>query len=77
MFIQHYALKDAQNVRIEIYNVKGQVIRSFSSSNKAAGEYFATWDGTDSTGKAVASGIYFYHIVTPDYTNMKKMMLVK
>lgn len=73
----HYALKDAQNVRIEIYNVKGQVIRSFSSYNKAAGEYFETWDGTDANGKDVASGIYFYRMISKDYTNMKKMMLMK
>ncbi len=72
-----YDLKDAQDVRIDIYNVKGQLIRSYIDNNKAAGSYTANWDGTDANGKAVASGIYFYRMVTKDYTDMKKMMLVR
>jgi hypothetical protein len=63
-WIPYKLAKDA-SVTISIYNVKGQLIRALHLGNKNAGVYMtkdraAHWDGKDSLGQTVASGIYFY-----------------
>ena len=44
---------------------------------KARGEHSITWDGIDNTGKNVGGGIYFYQIKAGDFTQTKKMILMK
>ncbi len=41
------------------------------------GQYTATWDGTDTRGRRVANGIYFYGLDTPDYRNVKKAVMMR
>jgi len=53
-----YQLKDPAQVRIDIYNLKGQIVRSFSQSHDAPGYYQLNWDGCDSSGRALSSGVY-------------------
>jgi len=47
---------------VDIYNISGQVVRSFSVSE---GLHTLNWDGRDTNGKACGSGIYFYKLSTP------------
>jgi hypothetical protein len=44
---------------------------------KRAGSYEVIWDGKDDKGKEVASGIYFYQLRATDYTETKRMLLLK
>ena len=46
-------------------------------SRHAAGFYTATWDGLDRMGRSVASGVYFYRLMTPQFTRTQKMTLLK
>jgi len=57
-----------------IYNLKGQEIRCYSLFN---GQSAITWDGTDSSGKSVSSGIYLYKLISGNKTYTKKMLLLK
>ncbi len=72
----NYTLDKAASVKIEIFNVKGQLVRSFSNEGKA-GVNWQTWDGKDSNGKSVNSGIYYYRMSSGKYTASKKIVLVK
>lgn len=61
---------------IEVYNVAGQLVRDYSGHSQA-GTVEVMWDGTDNHGKSVASGIYFYRARTDQFSETKKMVLMK
>jgi len=60
-----------------IYNILGQKVRTLVDEEKLPGNYSVIWDGKDYSGKEVASGIYFYQLKTKDFTDTKKMVLVR
>ena len=72
-----YSLKQASDVKIVIYNAKGQLVRTLVNGHKEAGYYNATWIGNDDRGNRVASGIYLYKMITKDYVKVQKMMMIK
>jgi len=72
-----YALDAASDVRIEIYNVSGQAVRTFDVGYRAAGEHSVHWDGLDASGASAASGIYFYRIEAGDDVVTDDMILLK
>jgi len=72
-----YALpKDAQ-VNLEVYNVLGQHVKTLVNEMQRAGNQSVTWDGTDNSGNSVASGVYFYKLRAGDFTDTKKMVMLK
>lgn len=72
-----YQLKDPGKVEIVIYNLKGQMLRSFSASHETAGSYHFRWDGRDSSGNVLPSGVYLYRMSSGKYNCTKKMVLQK
>jgi len=64
-------------VTIDIYNLKGQLVKVFSSDVYPAGRHAVTWNGLDDAGHPVSSGIYFYRMQTEEYTAIRKMLLLK
>jgi len=64
-------------VALEIYNVKGQRVKTLVNSVYSAGSHSVVWNGDDSLGKAVSSGIYFYRMTTSGYVSVRKMILMK
>ncbi len=62
---------------LKVYNVKGQLVRTLVDEEKAPGNYNVIWDGRNDSGKEVSSGIYFYQLKNKDYTDTKKMVLVR
>ncbi len=72
-----FALKEGGNVRLAIYNVKGQLIRTLVDDKLPAGRYQAVWNGKDEAGRGVSSGIYLYRMESADYCKTMKMMLMK
>jgi hypothetical protein len=69
--------KGVQPVRIEIYNLKGQLIRTLVNEVKGNGHHTVVWNGRDEYGKAVASGIYQYRMQSGEYTANRRMLLLK
>ena len=67
-----------KNTNITIYNFTGQKIKTLVNKKLSAGTHQIVWDGTDYSGNAVSSGIYFYKMVCGDkYIGLKKMILMK
>ncbi len=64
-------------VNLEIYNMKGQKVKTLVNGALASGKHKIIWKGKDDSGKPVSSGIYFYKIKTGNYTSTKKMILLK
>jgi hypothetical protein len=65
------------SVSIDIYNTKGQKVRSLVNGSFSQGEHKVVWNGTDDRGVSVGSGVYFYRMKTENYTETKKMLLMK
>jgi hypothetical protein len=72
-----YQLESPGKVKIDIYNQRGQLVRSFERSHDAAGYYSILWDGCDGNGRALASGVYLYRMTSGSYAGVKKMILQK
>lgn len=72
-----FSLSAGSRVRLEVYSVSGQRIRSLINEDRSAGSHEVLWDGRDATGRMVASGTYFARLVSDEGTLTKKMMLVK
>ena len=73
-----YDLPEAGDVRLEVYNMVGQVVRTLVNERQAAGRYAVRWDATDDRGREMSSGIYFYRVqVGGEFTGVKKMLLLK
>jgi hypothetical protein len=70
------ALKNGGDWRITVYNVAGQVVKTFAGTDEA-GTINVRWDGRGDNGEAVASGMYFYRANAGDFTATKKMVLLK
>ena len=72
-----YELPQESYISLEVYNMNGQQVTSLASKGQEAGKYTVQWDGTDLNGHKVSSGIYLYKLETPDFTNIRKMVLLK
>jgi len=68
------SLKGGENGTVTIYNVLGQVVRTF---NVTEGNHMINWNGRDAKGNNCGSGIYFYKLSTPSMNVTKKMVIVK
>ena len=72
-----YSLPVRSHVNISIYNILGRKIITLIDATKAAGKYSIGWDGATYDGKPVSSGLYFYRLETDNYSEVKKMLLLK
>jgi flagellar hook assembly protein FlgD len=62
---------------VKVYNVAGHLVRTLANENRAAGTCTLVWDGRNDGGSQVASGVYFYKLVTNNFSQTKKMVLLK
>jgi hypothetical protein len=72
-----YALPEASNVRLDVHNTLGQVVRTLVDEKQVAAGYRITWDGRNEHGQQMASGIYIYRIVAGEFTATRRMLLIK
>jgi len=72
-----YSVKETSPVTIEVYNLKGQLIRTLVNEVKTAGNYSVVWNGRDSHNQPVSSGVYFYKMNAGKYSSTKKMIMMK
>jgi flagellar hook assembly protein FlgD len=64
-------------VRIDIFNIKGQKVRTPVDDLFAPGTYSFVWDDRDDLDREVGSGIYFYRMQTEYFSQTRKMILIK
>ena len=72
-----YALPNAGNVSLQVYDVTGRTVRTLASGFQRAGSYSVSWDARDSRGKQVPYGVYFYRLDTPGFRSVKKAVVAR
>lgn len=72
-----YSLLQPGLVVIQVFNVRGQIIRDFRAVHNVPGFYEMLWDGRDNSGKPVGSGMYLYRMQSGTFKDVKRMMLLK
>lgn len=72
-----FALPEAANVSLEIYNLLGQKVRTLVNGYVSAGYVTTRWDGLDQHGQEVGSGTYIYRLKTSEQSFSKKLVLMK
>ncbi len=72
-----YSIKEAGDVSLEVYNLKGQKVRSLVNIKQNSGHYRVVFDGKDDKGQPLSSGIYLYRLSTGSYVSTRKMMLME
>jgi hypothetical protein len=72
-----FAVPRPAQVRVEVFNVLGQKVKTLANEFSKAGYKRVEWDGTDESGSVVASGIYLYRLTSGDFSETKKMLLLK
>ena len=73
----NYALPKRSRVIISVYNVLGQEVTTLLNKEQDYGYHTVTWNGTDRIGKQVASGVYFARLTTKNFSQTKKMLMLK
>lgn len=72
-----FTLPHAANVKLVVFNVLGQQVRTLVCGRYDAGIHEVEWDGTDGYGHLVSSGVYLYRLKAEGVANTKKMILLK
>jgi len=73
-----FSIKERGQVRVDVYNVAGELVKTLLNETRVAGSYTdVRWDGTNGANQPVSSGVYFYKLVTNNYSQTKKMVLLK
>jgi uncharacterized protein len=72
-----FALPQASNVRLVVYDVTGRAIRTLLDQHYPPGEHSAVWDGRDAADRMVSSGVYLYRVETGGVTETRRMTLIK
>jgi hypothetical protein len=72
-----FNLSERSAVTIDVYNIRGQLVKNLFDGNLFSGNHFIRWNGTNSENNPVSSGIYFYRITADGHNVTGKMMLMK
>jgi len=72
-----FNLAGACQVKLEVYNILGNKVKTLVNGKLGAGHKSITWDGKDEQGKELASGIYFYRLKADEFTLTNRMLLLK
>jgi hypothetical protein len=72
-----FNLFQPERIKLEIFNINGEVICNLIDKEFSPGQHELIWDGLDSNGSKVSSGVYFYRLISSDKELTKKMILIK
>ncbi len=72
-----FSIVEQEMVQLDIYDILGRKVNSLVSDMLPAGEHQVVWNGKNTAGNTVSSGYYFYKLTTPNYSQAKKMLLLK
>jgi len=72
-----FATPKSGAVKISIYNIKGELVKSLADKTFSKGPHTISWDGTDKSGRSIATGIYFCSIKTEKNSTTRKLILRK
>jgi len=72
-----FGLDRGSEIRLEVYNILGQRVKTLASGRYEAGPHTVRWDGTDDAGGVAASGIYFGRLSADGRQSTRKMILLR
>ena len=72
-----FEIKESQKVILQIYNIEGRLIKTLIENQLYAGRHELSWNGLNSRGNLVASGVYYYVLRAGDYQSAKRMVLMR
>ena len=72
-----FEVPSTQWVRLEIFNILGQKVKTLADEQMSAGRYSLVWDGKNGAGRYVSTGVYFSRLSAGDNTEIKKMLMLK
>jgi hypothetical protein len=72
-----FYLPRAGDVTLTVYNTLGQKVRTLANQRLESGDHVIQWNGENSVGQRVASGVYFYRLDTEGFSSSRKMVLLK
>jgi flagellar hook assembly protein FlgD len=72
-----YQLSSATDLRLNIYNIAGQLVRTLVDTHQDAGFYNVVWSGLDDQGRGVSNGVYFCRLESKDESLIKKMTILR
>ncbi|MDZ4121331.1 MAG: FlgD immunoglobulin-like domain containing protein, partial [Candidatus Cloacimonadaceae bacterium] len=72
-----FNLASSGKVRLQIFNLRGQLVKTLCDMEMSSGTHSFVWNGRDGSNHRVASGVYFYRLSAPLYTRTRKMLLLK
>ena len=75
--IIRFSIPEDSNVKLEIFNIRGQRVRTLVNENLMRGNHQAVWNGIDENGRSVGSGIYMYRLQSEKQTMTRRMVLLK
>lgn len=73
----NFSIANSASIKLVIYNILGQRIKSLINEQLNAGNYKVVWNGTDDSGRSVVSGNYILSLETDSFRSTKKMVLLK
>ncbi|OQY38712.1 MAG: hypothetical protein B6226_03245 [Candidatus Cloacimonetes bacterium 4572_65] len=73
----NFSMKKAADASIIVYNLKGQKVKTLVSGFQTQGSHSVIWNGNDENNNKVSSGVYFYRMVTDDFQQTKKAIMLK
>jgi hypothetical protein len=72
-----FSLSERARVRLEIYDITGRRVKRLLDEELSSGHWSIVWDGEDDRGTKVASGVYFYRLIASQFTQTRKMVIIK
>ena len=72
-----FALPDAGPTQLVVYSLNGQRVRTLVDDMRPAGYHQVRWNGVDSRGRSVASGVYVYRLITPTATRTQRLVFLR
>lgn len=72
-----YYIPKLTNVTLNIYDIRGVLIKTLHQGEQTEGQYSIEWNGVNNSGHKLSSGLYFYRLQTDDFTSTRKMFMLK
>ena len=72
-----FSIKNDGHVNLSIFDSRGRLVRTLVNGMRTANTYSVPWNGIGNSGNAVSTGVYFYRITTPQFTQTRKLVLLR
>jgi hypothetical protein len=72
-----FQIPEAKFVQIKIFDIQGRIVNVLMNKNIASGIHSVVWNGKNNVGEHLAAGMYFYKLIAGDFSQTKKMILLK